>query len=293
MKKMKRIFSAVLVFVMAVTMLCSALPATEVMATETKNWSFFVGEKSEFEYYTSNLKIKSISSNKKSIVAAKKTGKAKFEINVKKKGSAVVTVKTNKGTIKYNIKAEKPAFEIKVIGENEGYVFYSVKNNTKKAVERVRVNCKFVNPEGEVVDTNNSFNVSYLNPGDTAYEAVYYSRSTYTVDPSLSSGKVDVNGSSYDYENRYKYINCNKKLKVTTKDDPENYQIMMKFQSSYGEHTCAAAEMLLYDEEDNLIDILGATKYLNAKAVDTSNLYFSKTYDHCKIVKRAYCEMRK
>ena len=102
MKVSKKILSLVLAFVCAVSVVAVAAP-TQVYAAKTKEITLIKGEK--ISYNADNYNVKSVSSDKKSVVSVKKNEDESTEIvlTAKEKGTANVTVKTERGTKKYKV----------------------------------------------------------------------------------------------------------------------------------------------------------------------------------------------
>ena len=127
-KLTKRIVSVFL----AVAMIVTILPPVTAQAAKTKSVVLYKGEVVEVSdnFYST---VKSVSSSKKAVVAAKKDSKRNYKaiLTAKKAGKSTVTLKTKKGTFKYAVTVKNYDFTVSFKNIGNDYLLMSVKNNTK------------------------------------------------------------------------------------------------------------------------------------------------------------------
>lgn len=290
MKVSKKILSLVLAFVCAVSVVAVAAP-TQVYAAKTKEITLIKGEK--ISYNADNYNVKSVSSDKKSVVSVKKNEDESTEIvlTAKEKGTANVTVKTERGTKKYKVTVVGNAVSFKAVAQVGSYVIFKVTNKTKVTIPTLYFDYKVKDADGDVIkaDTDSVYKIAAKS---TAYTSVYVGYGE-KVSLKKSSAKINLEESRRYLD--YKYTDQTKKVKVTVtkeKEGDRTVDFKLKFKSSVNEYTTVAADLVLYDSDDNIIDIIQFSKYLGKKETTSQDGYSYAVdyYDHYKLFVRAYTE---
>lgn len=284
-KLTRKLLSVFLAVAMIVTILP---PVTAQAATKTEKMTLYKGEILEVsDNYLST--VKSVSTTKKSIVAAKKDPKRDYKavLTAKKTGKSTVTVKTKRGTFKYAITVKNYNFAVsfKDIGNNK--ILMTVKNNNKDAFDQVQFTYSLCDASGNVVEKKEKV-FSDLLPGKKSYETI----SVYglDIDPSQCSAKVKAN-------NRYpdaKYTNLGSKVKVTTTENTTSdyTEITLKMKNNSKSSARGSVFVLIYDAQDNIIEMrdvyVGTLDAGNVKT-DSIKIYnYIGEYDHCEVVPAIY-----
>ncbi len=289
MKKIcKRLVTVCLAFAMLVTMIT---PVTTEAATKTEKLTLYVGE----EIYATNFyTVKSASSSKKSVatVAKDKKNDSHANITAKKPGTTTITVKTSRGTMKYAITVKKLDFTVSFKDMGHGNILMIVKNKTKQTFDYVSVTYALRNNLGEVVEKD-TVSVSEVVAGRTAYKELSYNSYTYTVDAAQCSGKVAAADRNVNYT--YKNVSSKIKVKVTEKDEGDKIELTLKSTSKLKKESATIMHyILVYDANNNVIDMMTVYDYLKAGAVTTDSRNVYKTlygpYDHYKVITVAYCK---
>lgn len=280
----KRILSAFLAMAMIVTL----VPPVTAQAAKAKSIVLYKGEVVEV---SDNLysTVKSVSTSKKSIVAAKKDSKRDYKaiLTAKKAGKSTVTIKTKRGTLKYaiTVKNYKFAVSFKDIGNNK--ILMTVKNNNKDAFDQVQFTYSLCDASGNEVEKKEKV-FSDLLPGKKSYETI----SVYglDIDPSQCSAKVKAN-------NRYldaKYTNLGSKVKVTTTENTTSdyTEITLKMKNNSKSSARGSVFVLIYDAQDNIIEMkdiyVGTLDAGNVKTESVKIYNYIGEYDHCEVVPAIY-----
>lgn len=243
-KKTLKTVLAMLVMVMAF----SFAGITAEAATKTKKMTLYVGEKFTYSYVGMGT-IKSVKSNKSSVVAAKKKSGKYNEMTAKKKGSATVTVKGTKGTYKYKITVKsKPSFNVKLEPRSDGYVTVKVNNKSTVYCDNIKVYLSFKNAAGQEVTTETAY-LFYLGAKKSGADEVYpypnkgidYSKTTYKI--------------VYDRDPDKTYSDYTKKVKFST--SKKNGKVTVKTSITYKKknYVYAGWTLYFYDAKGNVVSV--------------------------------------
>lgn len=243
-------------FLMVVTLSFAGITAQA--ATKTKKLTLFVGEKVSY-YYIGLGNLKSVKTNKKAVVAAKKKGKYN-EMTAKKAGSATVTVKGTKGTYIYKITVKKePEIEVKLDRRQDGYININVKNKSSVYLDNVYINISYKNAAGQEVDSSKMY-FYYLGAKKQAAKEDYpmyskdvdMSKTTYTV---TWSRNIDKDYSDYTKKVKYSLSQSDKYLNIKTSI---SYK---KSCTVYAGYT-----VYFYDSNGNIIGIRDGYNYMSGSS---------------------------
>ena len=110
---MNKVMKKLLCACLALAMLITILPPVTAQAAKTKSVVLYKGEVVEVSdnFYST---VKSVSSSKKAVVAAKKDSKRNYKaiLTAKKAGKSTVTLKTKNGTFKYVVTVKNYDFTV-------------------------------------------------------------------------------------------------------------------------------------------------------------------------------------
>lgn len=290
MKVSKKILAIMLALVCAISVIAVGTP-TEVYAAKVTEITLIEGEKTSFspDYYN----VKSVASDKKSVVFAKKNEDESTEIilKAKEKGTANVTVKTERGTKKYKVTVVENDISFKAVAQVGSYVIFKVTNKTKVTIPTLYFDYKIKDADGDVIkaDTDSVYKIAAKS---TAYTSVYVG---YGEKASLKKSSAKINLEESRRYLNYKYTDQTKKVKVTVTKEEEGDRTVdfkLKFKSSVNDYTTVAADLVLYDSDNNIIDIIQFSKYLGKKETTSQEgkSYAVDYYDHYKLFVRAYTE---
>ena len=286
-KLLKKLTATALLFAMIV--IC--LPTTLQAATKTENITLYVGEKISYTDYSDVTKVSS--SNKKVVVAARdKKNKSHANMTAKKAGTAIVTVKTKRGTTKYKVTVKKLAFDVKMTELSEGEILVAVKNNTKQLFTSANVTYTLKGADSAVLEKDTK-SVYDLLPGKTSYTKILYSNYNFTIDISKCSAKV----TEADRSISAKYIDRSAKVaikdSVDMDENPGNATLTLKLTNKSSSSVSGCVYIMLYDADNKLIGVRPVAVFLKGSAVNTETVkidteYSYPTYDHYKLSARAY-----
>ena len=289
MKKLvKRVVTVCLAVVMMLAAVAPNAPVTAQAATKTKSLTLYKGESG----YLSAVggEVKSVSSNKKSVVSVSKDKKYNYQVNfkAKKTGKATVTIKTSRGTIKYAMTVKKLDVTCKLTDMGNGYLLLSLKNNTKQTFTGVGVQYELKNEFGETVVKNETI-VSDAVAGKTVYDKIYYDNYSYNVDVSKCSVKAVADNRSLSC----KYKNESSKVsKSITEDTDANGNIKLTVKSKNTlkkEQVRGYHYILIYNTDGQVVDLKTVYFSLKAGAVDTdTTTIYSGDYSKYKVATVAY-----
>ena len=287
---MKKILSLLLACICAVSTIYVSASVDTYAASKTAMVTLVKGEKISFypDPYGSN--VKSVTSSKKSVVSAKKNPDESYQIVVtaKEKGTATVTAKTENGTKKFNFKVVGNAIKIKAIAQVDGYLIYEIKNDTSVTYSSFAFDWTAKDSDGDVLKTGTEY-ISKLAAKSTAYTAVYVG---YSSIPSLKKSTAKANFENSRHYLDYKYTNCTEKVKVTVTESFDDYAInfKVKVKNSVNDYVDFGADLVLYDCDDNIVDIINFSDCLGKKETTTKEgiSYAGEEYDHYEIFIRAY-----
>lgn len=259
---------AMLVMVMAF----SFAGITAEAATKTKKMTLYVGEKITRSYIGMG-KIKSVKSNKSSVVKARKKSGRYNEMTAKKKGKATVTVKGTYGTFKYNITVKsKPKFDVKLERRADGYITVNVKNKSDAYFNNLKVKISFKDAAGKEV-TNDIVYIDYLGKKKSAADEIYPS----------NSDRIDYSKTTYKIEyNRYPdktYSDYTKKVKFSTSQ--KNGKVTVKTSINYKKKNTVYAgwTIYFYDAKGNIVGIRDGYNYMSgSKKYRKSSTQLSMPY---------------
>lgn len=283
-KLTKRIVSAFL----AVAMIVTILPPVTAQAAKTKSVVLYKGEVVEVSdnFYST---VKSVSSSKKAVVAAKKDSKRNYKaiLKAKKAGKSTVTLKTKKGTFKYAVTVKNYDFTVSFKNIGNDYLLMSVKNNTKTTFDDLQLTYTLRNSAGDVIEKKEKI-VSDLLPGKKSYEKI----SVYgmDVDPSQCTAKAKASSRSLDT----KYTNLNSKIKFTTSEEKSGdyTEISVKMKNNSKKSARGTVFVFVYDANGNILDMreiyVGSFDAGNIQTESVKVYNFIGEYDHCDIVPAIY-----
>lgn len=289
MKVTKKIFALALAFVCAVSVIAVAVP-TEAYAATTKTITLIKGE--EIAYAPDYTNVKSVSSAKKSIVSVKKNEDESTEVifTAKEKGTTTVSVKTDRGTKKYKVKVVGNAIKFKPVAKVGSYVIFKITNDTSVTFSSFSFDYKIKDADGDVLKEGTE-SVSKLAAKSTAYTDVYVG---YGENPSLKKCTAKANFAESRRYLDYKYTDQTEKVKITVTEDVTDSKVnfKLKFKSSVNEYVTVAADLVLYDCDNKVVDVINFSKYLGKKETTTQEgySYAADVYDHYKLYVRAYSE---
>jgi len=276
---MKKLFKGIVTVCLALAMIVTMIAPVTAEAATTKSLTLYKGE----AMYVSGLgTVKSVSSSKKSVVAASKdtTYSGRVNLTAKKTGTATITIKTSSSTVKYKITVKKLDITVKITDLGDGYLLLAAKNNTKQTFSAVELTYTLKNAEGETVvkDTANVYDVV---AGKTVYKKVYYSQSSYTLDVSQCTATATADDRSLSTT----YKNASTKVTPTvtmTDKGSGTLSLTVKSQNKLKSKSASGYHYIrIYDENGKLVDVLSVSFYLKAGAVDTvsRNVYFGSSVD--------------
>lgn len=288
-KPMKLFFRRIAATMLALAMVISLLPAAPVQAaTQTKSMTMYVGEAFSYTDYST---VKSTSSSKKSVVSVKKdSSNPKYAIfTAKKAGNATLTIKTKNGTTKIKVTVKKLDMTVTMKDLGNGYIYVSVKNNTKQVFEDVTVNYSLADADGNEVKADD-VRIYTLLPGKTSYNTISYNNYSYSVDVANSKAVV----SEVDRSPSRSYKDVSSKIKATVSDESGDDSVVVSIttKNNYSDYASGNNFILIYNAEDQVIGCTSRSFYLKSKASDTTsvtlylNLY--PGYDHYKVITRGY-----
>ncbi|MBE5925362.1 MAG: hypothetical protein E7271_13060 [Lachnospiraceae bacterium] len=167
MKATKRlIMTFVAVFAMALALSVTSISAQA--ATKKKKVTMLTGEKASI--YVIGGKIKSVSSSKKKVCAAKKKGKDCI-ITAKKAGKAKVTIKTTNGSLVYTVTVKSNPFKVSCTPLSADTLLVEVKNSSNVYFESATISNTLCDAAGIPVTTKNCY-IYNLGANDTAYATI-------------------------------------------------------------------------------------------------------------------------
>lgn len=284
-KLTKRILSLCLALAMIVTILPQV---ATTQAAKTKSVVLYKGEVVEVSdnFYST---VKSVSSSKKAVVAAKKDSKRNYKaiLTAKKSGKSTVTLKTKNGTFKYAVTVKNYDFTVSFKNIGNDYLLMSVKNNTKTTFDDLQLTYTLCNSAGEVIEKKEKI-VSDLLPGKKSYEKI----SVYgmDVDPSQCTAKAKASSRSLDA----KYTNLNSKIKFTTSEEKSGdyTEISVKMKNNSKKSARGTVFVFVYDANGNILDVreiyVGSFDAGNIKTESVKVYNYIGEYDHCDIVPAIY-----
>ena len=254
LKKYTKCMIAFLVMVMAL----SFAGITAQAATKTKKLTLFVGEKVNY-YYIGLGTLKSVKTNKKSVVIAKKKGRYN-QMTAKKAGSATVTVKGTRGTYVYKITVKKrPEIEVKLDRRQDGYININVKNKSSAYLDNVYVNISYKNAAGQEVDSSKMY-FYYLGAKKQAAKEDYPSHNK-DIDMSKTTYEVtwsrDLNRDYSDYTKKVKYS-------LSQSDKYLNIKTSISYKKSCTVY--AGYTVYFYDSNGNIIYIRDGYNYMSGSS---------------------------
>lgn len=282
---------AMLIMVMAF----SLVSITAEAATKTKKLTLYVGEKIQYTYIGLGT-MKSVTSNKKSVVTAtKKKDKSGYysEMVAKKKGSAKVTVKGTKGTFVYNITVKsKPVINVSLEQRADGYVNVTVQNKSSVYFDSVNVYISYKDAAGNEVDSDRVY-VDYLGAKKTACSNVY---------PSYSKG-IDLSKTTYtitydrDFGGDYSYTDYTNKVKYTASLSNGYLNIKTSITYKKNGYVYAGYTVYFYDAAGNVVGVRDGYNYMSGSTkkyrTSSTNISAPKTAVSYKLVKRAFLKKLK
>lgn len=252
----------VALFVMVMTICITGF--TSEAKTKTSKLTLIVGEKLQYSYIGMGT-LKSVKSNKKKIVSAKKSS-GKAVMQAKKAGKATVTVKGTRGTWKYNITVKKPSFDVR-ISPFDDYALVSVKNNTSEYFDSIEVLLTFKDANGNPLGQKTVY-TNYVGSKKTAVDKVY-----------LTYDNVDLSKTSYSVSFRrnvdYKYKNYDKKVNWSPRQEGNKVYVTVSTSYKGKGGVYAGFNVVFYDANGNIISYsYDNYEYLyKNKKIDTTEFY--------------------
>ncbi len=243
----------VALFVMVITLSLAGITAQA--ATKTKKLTLYVGEKVNY-YYIGLGNLKSVKTNKKAVVAAKKKGRYN-QMTAKKAGSATVTVKGTKGTYVYKITVKKePEIEVKLERRQDNCININVKNKSSAYLDNVYVDISYKNAAGQEVDSKKIY-LYYLGAKKQAAKEDYPINNK-DVDLSKTTYKVtwsrNMNKDYSDYTKKVKYS-------LSQSDKYLNIKTSISYKKSC--NVFAGYTVYFYDANGNVIGIRDGYNYMS------------------------------
>ncbi len=254
MKRTKNFLKClVALFVMVITLSLAGITAQA--ATKTKKLTLYVGEKVNY-YYIGLGNLKSVKTNKKAVVAAKKKGRYN-QMTAKKAGSATVTVKGTKGTYVYKITVKKePEIEVKLERRQDNCININVKNKSSAYLDNVYVDISYKNAAGQEVDSKKIY-LYYLGAKKQAAKEDYPINNK-DVDLSKTTYKVtwsrNMNKDYSDYTKKVKYS-------LSQSDKYLNIKTSISYKKSC--NVFAGYTVYFYDANGNVIGIRDGYNYMS------------------------------
>ena len=291
---MNKVMKKLLCACLALAMLITIIPPVTAQAAKTK--SVVLQYKGEVVEVSDNFysTVKSVSSSKKAVVAAKKDSKRNYKaiLTAKKAGKSTVTLKTKNGTFKYAVTVKNYDFTVSFKNIGNDYLLMSVKNNTKTTFDDLQLTYTLCNSAGDVIEKKEK-NVSDLLPGKKSYEKI----SVYgmDVDPSQCTAKAKASSRSLDA----KYTNLNSKIKFTTSEEKsgDDTEISVKMKNNSKKSARGTVFVFVYDANGNILDVkeiyVGSFDAGNIKTESVKVYNFIGEYDHYKIVPALYSKKQK
>jgi hypothetical protein len=276
---------------LALAMLLTLVPANVQAATKTQSITLYKGEEIYFTDYGNVSKVSS--SNKKVVKTSIDSGnKHHANLTAKATGTSTVTVKTSYGTTKLKVTVKKLDFTVKLANISGGNVIFTIKNNTAQTFDQIEFTYTLKDEAGDVIvqDTERVYDCLAKK---TAYRSVYVGTSkAELLDASACSAKV----TAVEHSPNYTYKDVSSKVTATVKDEEEtDSQVSFKLttKNSTSQSVSGYDYILIYDAQDQLIDVDRVSLYLSKKATDTSStktIYknLCPDYDHYEIVTQAY-----
>ncbi|MCI8509869.1 MAG: hypothetical protein HFJ06_15145 [Lachnospiraceae bacterium] len=243
----------VALFVMVITLSLAGITAQA--ATKTKKLTLYVGEKVNY-YYIGLGNLKSVKTNKKAVVAAKKKGRYN-QMTAKKAGSATVTVKGTKGTYVYKITVKKePEIEVKLERRQDKYININVKNKSSAYLDNVYVDISYKNAAGQEVDSKKIY-LYYLGAKKQAAKE----------DCPINSKDVDLSKTTYKVtwsRNMNKdYSDYTKKVKYSLSQSDKYLNIKTSISYKKSCNVFAGYTVYFYDANGNVIGIRDGYNYMS------------------------------
>ena len=243
----------VALFVMVITLSLAGITAQA--ATKTKKLTLYVGEKVNY-YYIGLGNLKSVKTNKKAVVAAKKKGRYN-QMTAKKAGSATVTVKGTKGTYVYKITVKKePEIEVKLERRQDKYININVKNKSSAYLDNVYVDISYKNAAGQEVDSKKIY-LYYLGAKKQAAKE----------DCPINSKDVDLSKTTYKVtwsRNMNKdYSDYTKKVKYSLSQSDKYLNIKTSINYKKSCNVFAGYTVYFYDANGNVIGIRDGYNYMS------------------------------
>ncbi|MCM1497121.1 MAG: hypothetical protein NC124_01500 [Clostridium sp.] len=253
MKRMNRPIKCLIAFFVMFLALNIACVTAEAK-TKTYKINLYVGETSV--QYPSVGKIKSVKTNNKKIVSAKKKGAA-INLTAKKKGSAKITVKGSRGTYVYKVTVKNAVFDVTVGTSRTGNDDYLVtlENKTSDFFERVQVSAILRDTAGNPVEEIQLY--FYAVGGKGKANSTFYT-STYdsTIDISKTTFTVvEFYRSTYtSYKNYLKNVNYSL---TQVEEDTYSKKYRLTASTSYkGQGTVFVGyDVFFYDIAGNVVDV--------------------------------------
>jgi hypothetical protein len=242
-----------------------------------------------------------VTSSDKNIVKVSRDSDNKFAYNLtaKKKGTATITIKYKdiKGksqSITLKVTVKKADITCKMDPLADGYVLFSLTNNTKQTFDRAYIKYDLKDSDGKTVKSQEDVSVEALAAGKTAYYEVYVGKDK---DIDYSASKVSV--TALTHNQNYTYTVCTSKdIAVTAKDETEDdskVTFTIRQQNKTNQTLDGKYYVLLYDADDNIIGMEDYSTIDLTKKETKTNSYETgiykpnyPTYDHYKIVVNAY-----
>lgn len=289
----KRLAACMLSAVLFVTL----FPVMAQAKTTTASITMYKGEELSYTVIGNGAVSKVSSSNSKVVKAAKSKQYDYYtDLKAKKTGKATVTIKAANGTTKLNVTVKKLDMSAKLLSNSNGYVTFSVKNNTAQTFDKALVEYTLKNAQGEVVKQDSTV-VGRVIAKKTAYDSIYIGRSMgEQIDPASCTMKV----TTVSHDPLYTYKDVSSKVKTTMKDEEDdgtNITFNVTLKNTTNQYVLGYNYVFIYDAQDTMIGVQKRSFSMNKKATDTFksgtiSRYAYPDYDHYKVETQAYYSVR-
>lgn len=292
---MKKLIKYLTAAVLTLAMVAAVVPAVSAQA-ETRNLTMYVGESISYSIFSgdgitsvksSNKKIVSVSKDKnskyKAILNANKASNKKTKITV---GYKDYHGKTQTNTI--NVTVKKANVTAKLTPLSDGYVLLTLTNKGKQTFDAIRTAYQLCDASGNVVkqDYIDTYDVP---AGKTVYDKISYDNYAYSVDTTKCQAVV----AAVSHNPDHKYIDPKAKFVVSDSiDNSGSYpEVKLQINNKYTEYVKGTVFVMIYDANNNLIDLREHSVYAKPKTKDTDKItIYSNNYDHYTIKTAVYSE---
>lgn len=265
------VLSASLVLGLAVT-----APAPVSEAKGAKKVTMIKGESTFINVWGSQ--IKKVTSSKKSVIKAKKSGPYKVTIKAKKAGKSTVVIRAKNGktlTYKFTVKNLKLTCKLSPIAGSR-MIACEVVNKSGVYIGSAKFTYNLYDETGAVVERD-KFSISSLVPGKTAYTYFYAANYDRVVSGGVEK-KVELQRTVGGV-----YKDASKKVKVKVNMDSKS----MTQTNKLNKQVSGYADVVYYNANGDIVGIESKYISLTAKGVYTVSLFPPNEYNNYKVFVRA------